>query len=210
MRILSHRGFWGDTHDKNSQGAFSCSLDSGCGLETDIRDMKGDLVISHDSPESGVESIKSLLDLVSEKKDPGLFTLALNIKADGLALKLKDKLGKYPKLDYFVFDMSVPDMRSYMDAEIPFYTRVSEVEAPIWYEAAQGIWLDGFESDWYDAKIIERYILDKKEVCVVSPELHGRDHKNVWAMLKIFSGNSNFLLCTDFPELAYEFFYRDE
>ena len=48
MIILSHRGYWKLESEKNKPIAFDRSFSLGFGTETDIRDYRGKLVISHD------------------------------------------------------------------------------------------------------------------------------------------------------------------
>ena len=50
MKILSHRGYWNNLTEKNSKSAFRRSFQLGFGTETDVRDLNGELVISHDMP----------------------------------------------------------------------------------------------------------------------------------------------------------------
>ena len=102
--------------------------------------------------------------------------------------------------------MSIPDMRSYLAAGMPVYTRMSEVERPTWLDQAVGVWLDAFDDEWYDSQQISEMLTGGKNVCVVSSELHGRPHDNLWAMLKKFVQQDNLLLCTDFPEEAACYF----
>ena len=49
---------------------------------------------------------------------------------------------------------------------------------------------------------------DGKKVCLVSPELHGRNPKVLWQELrhKNLHYKDSFLLCTDFPAKAREVF----
>lgn len=107
--------------------------------------------------------------------------LALNIKADGLAGMVKSTLAAFPELDAFVFDMAVPDMRAYFDCGIPVFTRMSEVEIqPCWLEQSSGIWLDSFGPTWFETGLVGDLLATGKRVCVVSPELHGREPKPLW------------------------------
>ena len=46
--ILAHRGLWQNVAAKNSISSIKLALVNGFGLETDIRDLDGELVISHD------------------------------------------------------------------------------------------------------------------------------------------------------------------
>jgi hypothetical protein len=204
MNILSHRGYWKTLGEKNKQIAFERSFHLGFGTETDIRDRNNALVISHDIPEGGEVSFIDFLKLV--KKSDASVTVALNIKADGLADLLKREINKFPELDFFAFDMSVPDMRDYFRCEIPVFTRMSEVEkSPSWLSHSAGVWLDAFENDWFVYEDIQKILNWGKRVCVVSPELHQRDYKPVWEMLKSCN-HEQMLLCTDYPEDAQNYF----
>jgi len=203
MKILSHRGYWKTIEEKNSLIAFRRSFDLGFGTETDVRDMAGELVISHDMPIGAPMPLGTFLDLID---DPGM-PLAMNIKADGLAVELgRHFAGR--GLDWFVFDMSVPDLRMHLNAGNPVFVRMSEVERdPAWFDEAQGVWLDAFAGEWYD-EALGRSLLDSgKRVCIVSPELHRREHQALWDMLAPLSGHEGLMLCTDFPELAQENFF---
>lgn len=80
--------------------------------------------------------------------------------------------------------MSVPDMQSYFAAGIQVFTRMSEVERePVWLDRSSGVWLDSFYSEWYDLSEIQKLTEIGKRVCIVSPELHQRPHKNLWEKL---------------------------
>jgi hypothetical protein len=205
VKIISHRGYWKTPHEKNRQEAFARSFTLGFGTETDVRDASTRLVISHDMPSGDELNLEQVLAL-AHAADPAM-TLALNIKADGLAEALAAALQRYPGLDAFVFDMAVPDMRSYLRIGIPVLTRMSEVERqPAWLEPAAGVWLDGFESIWYDNALIAALLGRGKRVAIVSNELHGRPHLPHWAQLKALGPSGQLLLCTDFPEEARQYF----
>ena len=206
MKILSHRGYWKEASEKNSITAFLRSFNLNFGTETDLRDQNGEIVISHDIPENDSLLFKNFLKALNDKP----LTLALNVKADGLAKELKKILQGYPELNYFVFDMSIPDMKSYLDLGISVFTRVSDVEKiPIWLEYSDGIWLDAFSHDWYDIEVIHKLLATGKQVCVVSHELHKRDYNEVWNMLYPLRTCAALMLCTDFPEDAHSFFFGE-
>ncbi|MCB1167479.1 MAG: hypothetical protein KDK33_15070 [Leptospiraceae bacterium] len=210
MKILSHRGYWEQRQEKNSLEAMKRSFAAGFGVETDVRDRNGQLVISHDPPGADAYTFSEFLELrQSFKPSADELTLALNIKADGLQSMLKQELQRFNAGDYFFFDMSIPDTLGYAREELQFYTRQSEYEpGPALYEQAKGVWLDMFQSDWPDEALIQGHWSQGKMVCVVSPELHGRDHHAYWALLKDmgFQESDLALLCTDFPEEARGFF----
>ncbi|WP_312062033.1 phosphodiesterase [Pantoea septica] len=207
MEIISHRGYWKSPQEKNSLVAFERSFNLGFGTETDVRDYQGDLVISHDIPVGGEMPLSDFLKLV----DGESFSLALNIKSDGLTEKLADCLSRYNIPNAFVFDMSVPDQLSYYrNGKISFFSRASEYEPKIsLFEECHGVWLDAFISTWYDVDYIKKVLDVGKKVCIVSSELHKReDYYTLWSMLAHpeLRGAENLILCTDMPEDAQRFF----
>jgi hypothetical protein len=207
MKILSHRGYWHDPSEKNTELAFRRSFSLGFGTETDIRDSNGDLVISHDMPRGDEMRLDEFLALAASYCDSAPITLALNIKSDGLLDVLETALQRYPQLDPFVFDMSIPDSRAYLNSSLPVYMRMSE-EEPVaaWLSKAEGVWLDAFSSVWYDAGVINDLLAKNKQICIVSPELHGRDAMDLWPLLEAFKHHHAVTLCTDIPEAAVDFF----
>lgn len=207
MEILSHRGFWKEPDERNSIRAFARSVDQGFGIETDIRDYDGQLVISHDVPVGGEVELEKFLQLFHQKDLP----IALNIKADGLAVLIKSAMREYAIRDWFVFDMSVPDMRNCLDEGIPVFARVSEVEKdPPWMQEVVGVWFDSFSGDSYDTERIAGYLREGKRVCIVSPELHKRERDPVWRAILSLSDQTGLMLCTDHPDEAREFFSKDQ
>jgi len=90
MIILAHRGLWQSPAEKNSRAALRRALEDGFGVETDIRDRAGQLVISHDPPQAEVPTVAEFFEAYAEMGAPGI--LALNIKADGLQQLLADAL----------------------------------------------------------------------------------------------------------------------
>ena len=47
-RILAHRGLWVTDSEKNSKEAIALALSEGFGVELDVRDRNGGLIVSHD------------------------------------------------------------------------------------------------------------------------------------------------------------------
>ncbi|WP_038903347.1 hypothetical protein [Dickeya zeae] len=206
MKIISHRGYWKDAKEKNTLEAFSRSFDKGFGTETDIRDYKGKLVISHDVPDENCILLSDFFQCLAGRN----LTLALNIKADGLRDLLVKEMESFNITNAFVFDMSVPDQKLYYEqSAVRVYTRMSEQERyPAFYQESNGVWLDSFFEHWYDETDIEKILSDGKELCIVSPELHKRNHLDFWGNLKErgISDSDKVVLCTDFPEDAVTFF----
>ena len=124
MNIISHRGYWRKPSEKNTEIAFRRSFQLDFGTETDVRDCLGRLVISHDMPSGEEITLHNFLSLTG-KAQP---LLALNIKADGIADLLNTTMLNYQRENWFVFDMSIPDMRSHLKVGNPVFARMSEVE----------------------------------------------------------------------------------
>ena len=203
--ILAHRGHWKEDAEKNTRAALALAPQQGYGIETDVRDSEGRLIVSHDMPVGGEMALLEVVEHCNADQVP----IAINIKADGLATPIKEMLDRYPDLDAFCFDMSVPELLQYQKRSVPCFTRVSEFErTPALYDDARGVWLDAFFSDWYSADLVERFLGDGKQVAIVSPELHRRDHRALWETLRDASlgGRDDVFLCTDYPDAALEFF----
>lgn len=210
MRFLAHRGLWVDVAAKNTHDAFLLAATEGFGIETDVRDSCGRLVISHDMPTGNEISFEEFLELYQISCRYEDSPLAINIKSDGLASEVAKELAKRPGLNAFVFDMSVPDMKGYFNNNVPVFTRFSEIEThPVWLDKSSGVWLDSFEVEWFTADVINKLLASNLIVCVVSPELHGRPHLNTWDLLKKIPSSDKLWLCTDFPQEAREFFRED-
>ncbi len=208
MKILAHRGLWTETVLPNSYESFVHAFESGYGIETDFRDFNGQLVVSHDPPTTNnFVAADDFFKLASQY--PHL-PLALNIKADGLQMLVKEYLEQYQLSNYFVFDMSVPDMYRYQTNNIIFYTRKSEFETtPYLMDKASGIWLDAFVTEWYEKDELEKLLLLNKKIAIVSADLHKRNYSTQWDIILAVKDNigfQNLLLCTDYPDKAKQFF----
>lgn len=200
ITIIAHRGYWLTPEEKNTMIAFKRAFDNGFGIETDLRDIKSEIVISHNMPQGGEMKFEELLELLDGRN----LTLALNIKADGLADEIKRLLEKYNVSNYFTFDMSIPEMVYQHKAGLKVFTGLSDIILnPILPDKAEGIWLDCFNSDWFGEKEIKKILNQGKKVCIVSPDLHKREYKNVWERYKNISG---IMICTDYPNVAKEYF----
>ena len=206
MEIIAHRGIWKSEGERNSEKAFRKSLQMGYGTETDFRDLNQQLKISHNMADNNCMDADPFFKLYCGTA----YTLALNIKADGIQIPLKKLLDKYDISNYFCFDMSVPDTFGYIDQKIRFFTRESEYEMkPALLKEADGIWLDGFISDtWITQGKIENYLGMGKKVCIVSPDLHGREYRNVWKRYKEMEccKDNRLILCTNYPEEGSAYF----
>ncbi len=208
MRFLSHRGYWLEPGERNAESAFVRSFERGFGTETDVRDLDGRLVVSHDPPRAGALPLERVLELHA-RLGPEL-PLALNVKSDGLEELLGALLERHAVRDAFVFDMSVPDTLRYVRRRLRFFTRHSEHEpTPALYEAAAGVWLDACEGDWARGEDVAAHLRRGKQVCLVSPELHGREPAARWRRIgawladgTVDAASEDLMLCTDRPDDA--------
>lgn len=212
MKILSHRGQWTKIDEKNTIDSFNRSFSNGFGTETDFRDRSGELVISHDPPNAqALGADEFFACLASHSSD---LALAINIKADGLQTLLAEYLSKFRITNYFLFDMSVPDAIASLRRGLRVFTRHSDVETvPVLYDSSAGVWMDSFnDHSWITPTAIHAHIDRGKEVCLVSPELHGRDYSDFWSMIRtnLLHQNSSLMLCTDFPEKAEDYFRHEQ
>lgn len=210
MKILSHRGFWLEHHEKNRLPALARSFAAGFGVEIDVRDNHGYLVISHDPPSGHPLPLVELLEL-HRAIGPDL-PLAINVKSCGLASMLAETLTPFAPKDVFFFDLAVPDYHSYFALSLPALARLSEYETiPVFKGQTAGLWIDCFESDWIGSSDVSRALTTHPRVCLVSPELHGRPYLGVWERYRSMpcADASRLYLCTDYPQEAAEFFERE-
>jgi hypothetical protein len=208
--VISHRGYWLHKKEQNSLKAFKKSLSLGFGAEIDVRDYRGNLVVSHDIAGENNLKLSILLDFYSTCNNQP--TLAFNIKSNGLQNKLKDQLKNFNIKNYFIFDASIPDAIEFINLGMNTYTRQSEYEtSPSFYDLADGVWLDEFNSNWIDEDILKFHYKNGKKICIVSPELHGRDHNLNWEKLRkilVENPDMHITICTDYPLNAKEFFEK--
>jgi hypothetical protein len=190
--IIAHRGLWASRSDQNSHFAISTALNSGFAVESDFRDIFGDLVISHDLPSRD----NSLLFDVSWSE----YRIAYNIKSDGLSPHFQRVIQCMNDTNSFVFDGSIPEMFKIRNLGIPHALRLSEYESELSWDA-KFVWVDGFNEDWWldNTKILS--LLESRHVIFVSPELHGREHERAFDWFSELRVNEslNFSVCTDFP-----------
>lgn len=208
-RILAHRGFWQSAEEKNSRQAFVRAFENGFGIETDIRDSDGDIVISHDMallPKSQQLSLDDVLSLYNQMDCHS--TLALNIKSDGLMKPLAQKLKNHNITNYFLFDMSVPELVQYAKTDLTCFGRASEYENFADTQAiCDGVWLDNFTGDFLQFEQLQAFMQSKIPCAVVSDELHGRAHLAFWKRLKDFNimASEDVMICTDFPHAFIDY-----
>ena len=207
LTVLAHRGWWKQPLVANSIAACEAALVRGLGVEFDVRDYSGKLVIAHDVLEAVRPCVADLAAAYCQLQSSA--TLAINIKADGLGALIEAEVVRRGITNYFCFDMSLPESLRYRRLGLRYFTRESEYEpAPVLYDDAAGVWMDMFESDWITADGIRRHLDRGKQVALVSPELHRRPYMPFWERLRAadLTQYSGLMLCTDHPDAARSFF----
>lgn len=203
-RILAHRGLWSSKFDENSEGAITSAVESGFGVELDIRSCDGNLVLAHDAADerTGPLAVK-VLDMLHSLD--GVW-IGVNVKNDGLQEMAPVITGQH-----FFFDMSIPEHLNYQRAKRPVAVRASEFEslnnAFVCDPATVAIWVDGFYSDWYlqDESRLDNLLQQKLPKFFVSPELHGRPNNLAWQTIaELMKTREDVGICTDYPEDFFE------
>lgn len=218
MIVLAHRGLWRRKAEQNTVSSLCDALDQGFGIETDIRDDRGRLVISHDCPSGAEPELDEFLACYRERRSTHM--LALNVKACGLHGLVEEALMRHgiPGESYFLFDMAPPDALGYLARAMPCYTRQSEIESePAFADRAAGIWLDCFFGDWIDEEVIRSHAAAGRRVALVSPELHGREKDAAWAawrrtvaLFREQGRSDRLMICTDLPAEAKAYFDAED
>lgn len=143
------------------------------GVEIDLRDVGNEIVLQHD-PFKGGERLQDYLKQYQHN------TLILNIKSERIELKVLELLEKYPVKDYFFLDSSFPMIYLLSSRnEKKIALRFSELEGLDTIKEMQGradwVWVDCFTR----LPITEQNYKQLKEwgykICLVSPELQGRE-----------------------------------
>ena len=212
--ILAHRGCWDNFSQKNNMVSLAHAVQEGFGVETDVRDYNGQLVISHDPPSTGnILYLETFLDLLGSLKIQN--RIGLNIKSDGLAPILVKVLMQKSHLLYniFAFDMSIPESVAYKRMRLPFYSRTSEYETESnIFSTSKGVWVDNFTGNFDQVLNSMKILSQGKRACIVSPELHGRSYLDTWKEIKKakLHMHAKFELCTDYPDEAFEYFCEEK
>jgi hypothetical protein len=149
------------------------STDPKYGVEVDIRSTPSELIIHHDPLCTGNSFEEWLSNYVHG-------TLILNVKEEGLELRILTLLEKYDVDDYFFLDQSFPFLVKWSSLGLhKAAVRVSEFE-----DINTALTLAG-KVDWVWVDCFTRFALTGTDaaclieagfkLCLVSPELHGRD-----------------------------------
>jgi NDP-sugar pyrophosphorylase family protein len=146
------------------------------GVEIDLRDSNGEILVTHDPFTDGIKFEEYLKNYKNK-------FIILNIKSEGIEIRVKELLNKYNVSKYFFLDSSFPMIckliKNHNEKKIAI--RLSE------YEDIQSllniidyidwVWVDYIDSVFDEKKYPlnkEKYhrIKNKVKLCLVSPELH--------------------------------------
>lgn len=202
VTVVCHRGWWTKPEEQNTLAAFARAFDAGLGVELDVRDHCGKLVVSHD-PVADEFALPLEFETVLAELGDRSSTLAVNVKSCGLApwfARIKPK----PK-NWFFFDVPVPEMTQYIRLGVPYYVRWSPQESPPvgqLLNSATGVWCD--HGDCFRGTTLSPNVI----TAFVSPEVHGRETARPWFWAALAATGMDFAICTDKVTEATEFFAR--
>lgn len=169
------------------------------GVEVDIHAYGGRLVAHHDAFVDAVDFDK-WLDAYAHR------FLVLNVKEEGIEQRVRELTLAHGIEDFFLLDMSFPALvKMARRNERRMAVRVSEYEPAAGALSLAGladwVWLDVFKGfpirrDGYDALRRAGF-----KLCLVSPELHGRDAGEIAGMRRFMAENGFDVdaVCTRFP-----------
>ena len=185
------------------------STPSDYGVEIDIRSDGKELILHHDPFSHGVY----FKDWIQHYKNG---TLILNVKEEGLEPKLIEIMQDSGIFDYFFLDQSFPFLIKYSDHEHSrSAVRVSEYEsidtALRLADRVDWVWLDCFNK--FPVSIEEYKALTEVgyRICVVSPELQGRDPRPEVEEILSFTKKNKITfdaVCTKMPEFWVSCIHR--
>jgi len=143
------------------------------GVELDLRDSGDSLILQHD-PFSTGENFEDYLKCYNHG------TIILNIKSERIEHKVKDLLDKYSIKKYFFLDSSFPMIHLLSkNGEKNSALRFSEFEGLDTIYNMQGkcswVWVDCFTQLPITKKIEQNIRAAGYKLCLVSPELQGRE-----------------------------------
>lgn len=169
-------------------------IDLEYGAEIDVRDHNGKIVLSHDYPDNNSESLIDFL-----KHFPKNNLLAINVKSCGIETDVYNIL-KLNHENYFLFDFSFPYLLKSTHMNIPCALRLSEYEKEL-IEGPKWVWIDSFQSIWYDAQYVEMIKNKGYKIVIVSPELHKRTEQQDYEKIKsLISKKLVDAICTNIPD----------
>lgn len=177
------------------------------GVEVDVRSKGNRLIIHHDPFVDG-ELFDEWIDAYQHR------TLILNVKEEGLEMQLIALMQAKGIHDYFFLDQSFPFLVKWSNAgEHRCAVRVSEFESIDTALTLSGkvdwVWVDCFTHFPLTETDAQRLKDAGFKLCLVSPELQGRNAENEIPRLAGLLNNRNIVanaVCTKRPDLWEQMF----
>lgn len=197
MKIICHRGLWTKHEDQNGMKACLEGMNRFDGIEVDLKNKFGKIVLSHDPLRKNQKAIE--LESLFEKNRTSFY--ALNIKEDGLGPELQRLLKLYKVKSYMCFDLSSPEKYRYQKLKLRCFDRYGDQDENFLIRPS-GVVIDVFHGANESKFLRKTKGLDPKiPIFIISPELHRREHINFWRKIKNLP-QKQIYLCTDFPDEA--------
>jgi len=178
------------------------SLSAVYGVEVDIRSMGERLIIHHDPFVNG----EDFRDWIAAYRHG---TLILNVKEEGLESRLIELMRSHGIEDYFFLDQSFPFLIKWAKlGERRCAVRVSEYESIETALTLAGkvdwVWVDCFTQFPLSAEDASRLKQAGFKLCLVSPELQGRDAASEIPLMSAILAERNITVdavCTKRPDI---------
>ena len=180
------------------------SVEPAYGVEIDLRNHNGELILAHD-PFSA-----DLVHFIDWLKFYHHDMIVLNIKEEGLETKILEVVSALNVQNFFFLDQSFPFLfKTLISGESRTAIRFSDLESidtvtrtlnmsvtkPKW------LWIDSFSGEWSHLKELDKIKSLGLNVCLASPELHGRNlDLELREIRKSASARDIDSVCTKFPE----------
>ena len=122
-------------------------------------------------------------------------------KKEEIENEIKQTLIKSNISNYFTFDWVVPSLMKALNKEIVCAFRLSEYEKDI-FSQCDWVWVDSFQTIWFDAEYLASLKKLGLKVALVSPELHNRK-REMEQVKEIVNSVKVDAICTDLPDFWY-------
>jgi hypothetical protein len=183
------------------------------GIEIDVRNHGGDLLVIHDPFSTDAIEFSEWLLAYNHK------FLIVNVKEEGLEPKILSLMSQNKITNFFILDESIPYIRKYALKGISnFALRVSEFESietalalnfhlKKYGKCVDWIWMDTFTGIPMPLESIKKLQNSGFKICQVSPELHHIDEPKSWeSRILDFQSKNNLIVapdmvCTKRPDL---------
>ena len=146
-----------------------------CGIEFDIRDSAGELIVVHDA--FMTDYYQTFSEFLTFCR-PDKFYI-VNVKAEGIEQRAIHMLEAAGIRNFFLLDVGIPAMmRLHKTGETRFAIRYSEVEPMENVDALKHIgtwvWVDCFTKYSLTREVAQTFKSWGLKICLVSPDLQGR------------------------------------